>query len=78
MIDYKEQFKLFHKKGEPKLSEDFFKKVYEPLISSAQNKYNKEDGSLIISSYPLDIQEELKSAEIRHPEKKIKKYYRKK
>ena len=78
MIDYKEQFKLFHKKGEPKLSEDFFKKVYEPLISSAQNKYNKEDGSLIISSYPLDIQEELKSAEIRHPEKVLKKYYRKK
>ena len=78
MIDYKEQFKLFHKKGEPKLSEDFFKEVYEPLISTAHNKYNKENGNLIISSYPLGIQDELKTKEIRHPEKVLAKYYRKK
>ena len=67
MINYNE-FKRFSTKSENKLSEEFFKDNYIPLVSKTSS----------ITGYPKDIEEFNKGRIIYNPQKMLRKYYKKK
>lgn len=67
MINYKE-FKRFSPKEDNKLSEEFFKENYVPLISKTSS----------VSGYPKDIEEFNNGKIIYNPQKMLRKYYKKK
>ncbi len=77
MIEY-QSFKPFGKVTDKKLSEEFFRENYLPLLPKAYNKKTGENDIMDIREYPKDIREFANTDRIKNPEKVLRRYYKKK